>query len=424
MKPIFNLLEYLQVSEFWALLLAKLISLAIFIFLIWLAGYIFRLFTEKYLIDRIFKGRFKKWHTALQKGNFFAAIGYFLAGILAQYAVDFFFPGEYARFASFGVKVVNVYFQICVIIIINKVIDIIISFYGNNPKLPVKGLMQAIKIVINFLGGLVILAWMLGKEPLFFISALGLAASVLMLVFKDPILGLTASFQLSFNDMLRIGDWIEMPKHGADGDVIDISLTSVRVQNWDKTIVSIPAYDLISSSFKNWRGMSDSGGRRIKRAINIDVQTIKFMDEDLFNRLKKIELLKEYLTKKGQEIASFNETCNVKESMVNGRHLTNVGTFRAYCEAYIGSRDYIHKTYTSMVRQLEPGSQGLPLEIYCFTNTTAWVAYEAHMSDLFDHLFAVMKDFDLMPFQNPSSGDIRNLSLKALPSAVAGSENK
>ncbi|MGB2578744.1 miniconductance mechanosensitive channel [Elusimicrobium simillimum] len=412
MQLLLKLFVFLSVPEAYALIIAKLISIAVFGFFVWFVGYLCRKLSEKYLIDKIFKGRFNSWHNALKNANFFAALGYVFAGIIGQLCINFFFPAEFERFNAFGVKLINLYFQVCILIIINKILSLINSFYGHNPNVPVKGIVQAVKILVNFMGILIILALILGKEPTVLIASLGVFASVAMLVFKDPILGLTASFQLSLNNMLRIGDWIEMPKHGADGDVIDISLTSVRVQNWDKTIVSIPAYDLISSSFKNWRGMSDAGGRRIKRAINIDVQTIKFIDAAMLQKLKKIELLKDYIERKEKEIAQYNETHNITDSLLNGRNLTNVGTFRAYCEAYIRSRDYIHKTFTSMIRQLEPGPQGLPLEVYCFTATTEWLAYEAYQSDLFDHLFAVMKDFDLKPFQNPSSGDISGLAGK------------
>ncbi|MCL2887921.1 MAG: mechanosensitive ion channel family protein [Elusimicrobia bacterium] len=412
MVLVLKLFTILDTPAKYAVIFSKLISLIIFLLVLWFVGYLCRLVSEKYIIDKIFKGRFEKWHAALRAGNFFAAVGYLAAGLIIGTFISFFFPEQYTKFSALGAKLLNAYIQICILIMINKVLTIITHFYGNNPNMPVKGLIQALKILINFFGILIIVASFFGKEPMFFIASLGVIASVLMLVFKDPILGLTASFQLSMNDMLRIGDWVEVPQHGADGDVIDISLTTVRVQNWDKTIVSVPAYDLISSSFKNWRGMSESGGRRIKRAINIDLQTIKFVDAEMLKRLKKIELLSDYLESKEKEILEYNSHHNVTEAIINGRNLTNIGTFRAYCAAYIQSRDYIHKKFTAMVRQLEPGPQGLPLEIYCFTNTVVWVDYEIYQSDLFDHLLSAMKDFDLRPFQNPSSADISSLAAK------------
>ena len=415
MDLILSLLTALHMPDKYAAISSRLISLVAFLLVLWFMGYLCRLITEKLIIDPIFKNRFPKWHAALKYGNFLAAVGYLIAGLIIGQFITFFFPDQYPKFSALGAKLLSAYMQICVLIIINKALSIVIYFYGNNPNMPVKGIVQALKILINFFGILIILASFFGKQPLYFISALGILASVLMLVFKDPILGLTASFQLSMNDMLRIGDWIEVPKHGADGNVIDISLTTVRVQNWDNTIVSVPAYDLISSSFKNWRGMSDSGGRRIKRAINIDLQTIKFVDAEILKKLKKIELLSDYLENKEKEISEYNSHHNVSENIINGRNLTNIGTFRAYCEAYIKSRPYIHKKFTSMVRQLEPGPQGLPLEIYCFTNTTDWAAYENYQGDIFDHFLSIMKEFDLKPFQNPGSADL---------AAVAGKLSK
>ncbi|MCL2390565.1 MAG: mechanosensitive ion channel family protein, partial [Endomicrobia bacterium] len=339
-----------------------------------------------------------------------AAFGYLGAGIIAKMVVDAFFPQSYAIYNMIAHNIVLIYFQICILVIINKILTVIIIVYDKNPNIPVKGLLQFLKIFINFFGVLIILAFLIGKEPTYFISALGLIASVLMIVFKDTILGLTASWQLAMNNMLHIGDWIEMPSHNADGDVIDISLTTVSVQNWDKTIVTIPAYDLISRSFINWRGMNEAGGRRIKRAINIDMQSIRFVDEAMLGRLKKFELLRDYLASKEFDIREYNKLHNTKESIYNGRYLTNIGTFRAYCEAYLQSRPYINNKFTMMVRQLKPGSEGLPLEIYCFTSTTQWVPYENYQSDIFDHLLSVMEEFDLYVFQNPTSRTFRELA--------------
>jgi len=411
MDLIVKLFASVNLTHRYAVISAALISLFLFIIILWMMARICRIISEK-IIDKFFKNRFKNWHAALKHGNFLAGIGYLLSGLIAGAFLSFFFPEQYVKFNAFGAKLLSAYVQVCILIIINKLLSIISHFYGNNPNMPVKGMVQALKILINFFGVLIILASFFGKEPTFFIASLGAIAAVLMLVFKDPILGLTASFQLATNNMLKIGDWIEVPSAGADGDVIDISLTTVRVQNWDKTIVSVPAYDLISSSFKNWRGMSEAGGRRIKRAINIDLQTIKFVDGEMLKKLKKIELLADYLENKEKEISEYNSHHNVAEAVINGRNLTNIGTFRAYCQAYIKSRDYIHQKYTAMVRQLEPGPNGLPLEIYCFTNTVVWIEYEKCQSDLFDHLFSVMKDFDLKPFQNPGSADLNSIAVK------------
>lgn len=279
---------------------------------------------------------------------------------------------------------------------------------GVNERMPVKGFAQAIKLVATLVAVILVLATLLGKSPVYLLSGLGALTAVLMLVFKDAILGFVAGIQLSVNEMVRIGDWIEMPKAGADGDVIDVSLTTVKVQNWDKTITTIPSYDLISSSFKNWRGMQDSGGRRIKRAINLDLQSVRFADDELVARWEKIDLLKDYLKQKRDEITKANQEKGTDLSILgNGRRLTNVGTFRAYCIAYLKAHPQIHQDMTFLVRQLAPTEHGLPLEIYVFTKDIRWANYEAIQADVFDHLLAVVGAFDLTVYQQPSGQDVK-----------------
>ena len=234
-------------------------------------------------------------------------------------------------------------------------------------------------------------------------------AAVVSLIFKDPILGFAASIQLTTNKLIKIGDWITVDSAGADGNIIDISLTSVRVQNFDMTIVSVPTYDMISKPFKNWSGMYEAKARRIQRSILIDVDTVKFLDRPMLERLKKIQLLKGYLEQKETEIKAFNAERNVKESFLNGRHLTNIGTFRHYAQLYLASRPYVVSNdpgFTLMVRQLKQEAQGLPLEIYCFLNTTVWTDYESLQSDIFDHLFSVLPEFGLYAYQQPSGRNI------------------
>jgi len=230
------------------------------------------------------------------------------------------------------------------------------------------------------------------------------------LIFKDTILSFVASIQIHSNDLFKIGDWLEVPQLGADGDVIDIALHTVKIQNWDKTISIIPAHKLIDSSFKNWRGMSDSGGRRIKRSIYIDQTSIQFCDEAMINKFKSIELLAPHLESKIAEIEASNTGKNVNmETLVNGRRLTNIGSFRAYIEAYLKSHPMIHNKRTFLVRQLAPSEMGLPIEIYVFTNITDWIAYESIQSDIFDHLLAVLTEFGLQVFQNPTGKNFEQL---------------
>ena len=276
--------------------------------------------------------------------------------------------------------------------------------------MPLKGMEQAVKLVVILVAGILALSVLFGESPVYFLSGIGALAAVLMLVFKDAILGFTGGIMLAANQMVRVGDWIEMPSAGADGDVVDVSLTTVKVQNWDKTIVTIPAYSLASGSFKNWRGMSESGGRRIKRAINIDMKTVRFADEKMLERWRRIDLLKAYLAAKQRQIDEENNRPGCDLTVPgNMRRLTNLGTFRAYCEAYLRAHASIHQGMTLIVRQLQPEELGVPLELYAFTSDIRWVQYEGIQSDIFDHLLAIIGEFDLAVYQNPSSEDVRGL---------------
>ncbi|MCG9965754.1 MAG: mechanosensitive ion channel family protein [Shewanella sp.] len=276
-------------------------------------------------------------------------------------------------------------------------------------RLPVKSFVQLFKLFLFFVGLIVCLSVLADQSPVYFLSGLGVATGFVMLVFRDTILGFVAGIQLAANRMVSKGDWIQMDKYGADGAVEEVSLTTVKVRNWDKTITMIPAYALVSDAFRNWRGMSESGGRRIKRAVNIDINSIKFLTESDRNRLSKINCLKEYFPAKISEIQASNAKVSDLDMMVNGRHLTNVGTFRAYLQEYLQRHDKVHKEMTLMVRQLAPTTEGLPIEVYIFTNDTRWAFYEAIQADIFDHIFAVLPEFGLQAFQAPTGNDIRSL---------------
>ena len=273
---------------------------------------------------------------------------------------------------------------------------------------PIKGYLQVIKIVLYAVATILIIATLIDRSPLILLSGLGAMAAVLMLIFQDTILSLVASVQISSNDIVRVGDWIEMPQLNADGDVIDIALHTVKVQNWDKTISNIPTKRFISDSFKNWRGMQESGGRRIKRSLYIDQQSVHFLCEDECMHLHRFNLLDDYLTDKRREIDAWNAKLEERgKEPVNTRRITNIGSFRVYVERYLRSHGGIHQSMTLMVRQLSPTADGLPLEVYCFTNTVAWAAYEAIQSDIFDHLLAILPEFGLRVFQHPSGADMR-----------------
>jgi miniconductance mechanosensitive channel len=256
-----------------------------------------------------------------------------------------------------------------------------------------------VEILFWAVSSLLIIATLINKDPALILGGLTALSAIVMLVFKDSIVGLVAGIQLSFNDLVRVGDWIEIPGQGADGDVIDIMLTTVLVQNWDNTIVSVPAYDLISRAFKNWRGMSESGGRRIKRAINIDLTTVRFLEEEDIKKLKKINLISDYLEKKQEDIRTDNAKLGDKADAYNARRLSNIGTFRRYCYEYLKKNPNISDKFTCMVRQLAPTSEGIPLEIYAFSSNTAWVAYEDIQSDIFDHFLSIISVFGLKVYQ-------------------------
>jgi miniconductance mechanosensitive channel len=272
----------------------------------------------------------------------------------------------------------------------------------------IKGYVQLAKMILYVFAAIIIVATLIDRSPLLLLSGLGAMSAVILLVYKDTLLSFVASVQLTSNDMLRVGDWIEMPQVGADGDVVDITLHTVKVQNFDKTIVSIPTWRLMSESFKNWRGMQASGGRRIKRALFIDASGVRFIAEAEEQKLTQVRLLTDYLGRKKAELKAWNEAQgNVAELSANRRRITNIGTFRAYALAYLKSHPDIHPDMTCMVRQMEATAQGVPLEIYCFTRTTTWAEYERIQGDIFDYLLAVLPEFGLSLYQQPSGTDLR-----------------
>ncbi|OIQ47378.1 MAG: hypothetical protein BM565_06960 [Gammaproteobacteria bacterium MedPE] len=279
---------------------------------------------------------------------------------------------------------------------------------GLNKKLPIKSINQLIKLFVFLVVAVISISTVLGKSPLYFLSGLGAMTAVVLLVFKDTILGFVAGVQLAANQMVSRGDWIEMPKYGADGEVLEVALTTVQVQNWDKTITMIPTYALISDSFKNWRGMEQAGGRRIKRSIRLDVNSIGFMDQSLIEHLQKIDSISDYLVEKQNEINEQNQQLASDLTVnANGRKLTNVGTFRAYLEYYLRNHPMVSQEMTLIVRQLPADENGLPIELYLFCTDIRWAAYEAIQADLFDHIYAVLPEFNLRAFQSPSGYDWR-----------------
>ena len=272
---------------------------------------------------------------------------------------------------------------------------------------PIKGVLTFIKIIIFMIVLIILVSYLFGESPVVILTGLGAMSAVIMLIFRDSILGLVAGFQMSANDLIRLGDWIEMPAYGVDGDVIDITLTFVKIQNWDKTTVTVPANKFISESFVNWRSVFNTGGRRIKRSVNIDNKSVKIIDDELYEKLLKVDYIKDYLTSKKQEIDQYNKDKGIDTSVeLNGRRLTNLGVFRIYLTEYLKRNPNIHQGLFMLVRQLQTQNDGIPLEVYAFSSKTAWADYEGVMSDLFDHVYATTSYFELQLFQNPSGYDI------------------
>jgi len=325
----------------------------------------------------------RKWSSILLRGHLLPRVGLLCPGLAIYILFSLFF--KQLPVTMYMMRVVEIYLIIVTILIIYELLDTIYLIYQTfevAKEKPIKGLLQIFKLILFGLGSIIVIAKIMGQSPSLLLGSLGALTAVVMLIFKDPLLGFVGGFQLAANQMVRVGDWIEMPKHDANGDVIDISLTSVKVRNFDKTITSVPTYALTTESFKNWRGMFDSGGRRIKRAILIDQQTIRFCDEKMYERFRKHPFLQNYLASR-----SFEQT-------------TNLGLFRVYIETYLQHHDRIHKEgMTFLVRHLEPTENGLPLEIYVFTKDTTWSVYEEIQSEIFEHIIAMIAAFNLRIFQ-------------------------
>lgn len=311
-------------------------------------------------------------------------------------------------------NVATAFIMLMVAMAISAFFNIIDTIYHRRPEArmkPIKGYVQVVKIAVYVIAALLMIATLVDRSPLILLSGLGAMAAVLILVFQDTLLSLVAGIQISSTDMVRVGDWIEMPGQNADGDVIEIALHTVKVQNFDRTITTVPIRKLVTDPFKNWRGMQESGGRRIKRSLYLDQTSVSFLSPEHQERLEEFGHLETYLKHKRDELAEWNAKLGARARVpANTRRSTNLGTFRAYVDNYLRNHPGVHKGMTIMVRQLQPGPEGLPLEIYCFTNTVAWVQYEGIQADIFDHLIAILPEFGLRVFQNPSGNDLRAMT--------------
>ena len=357
-------------------------------------------------IFKIFRKTSNSFDDILIKTGFFDRLSYAIPIVIVYVFMDY--SSDYPPILY---RTVLSLIILAVISSVNAFINSVNEFYSNSnlsKRLSIKSYLQVVKLIINILGIIIFIASLIGKSPVYLLSGIGALTAVLMLIFKDTILSFISSIQITSNDLFKVGDWVEAPQFNADGDVIDIALHTIKIQNWDKTITVIPTHKLIDSSFKNWRGMSDSGGRRIKRAIHIDMNSIKFCDEAMISRFSKIDIISEYIDYKRKDIKKYNQSKNCNNSLLNGRALTNIGTYRKYISSYLENNSNINKGMTFLVRQLSPNSNGLPLEIYVFSNDTDWIKYEQIQSDIFDHLVAAVKQFDLVLFQNPTGNDFKN----------------
>lgn len=361
-----------------------------------------------HLIHRIFTKTESNLDDVLVERKVFARIAY-LAPSWVLYKLMPEALTSYPVFARGTETAIQIYFVVVVMLIVDSIINALIDVYKSfaiSRQIPIQSFAQVAKLVIYFVAIITVISLVIGESPLKLFAGLGAMTAVLMLIFKDPILGFVAGIQLSYNKMVGIGDWVEIPQHKADGDILEIGLTTVKVQNFDKTITTVPTQSLINESFKNWRGMQESSGRRIKRSIYIDINSVNFCNEERIKRYCKIDYISEYIRAKQNEIDEYNASfANANMSLVNGRRITNVGTFRAYILAYLKNHQQINKNLTLLVRQLAPTEMGLPLEIYAFSSEKDWIKYEEIQADIFDHLFAVAKEFDLRIFQRPSGAD-------------------
>jgi len=373
------------------------------------------------MIARVVKRTRFTWDDAIQERRVFHHLAHIAPAAVVYYGAVL-VPGLPGAVSQVAQRVALSLMVLVVVISANAFLAAVNDIYSTRPDAksrPIKGYLQIVSIVLYVAAGILVVSLLLDRSPAVFLGGLAGLTAVVLLVFRDTILSLVASIQLTQNDMIAVGDWIEMPKFGADGDVVDIALHTVKVQNWDKTITTIPTHKLIEDSFRNWRGMSQAGGRRIKRAIYLDLGTVRFLTDEEIERFGRFELLREYIRRKREEIESYNadrlsgtgregsELEGRGDVIPNARHLTNVGTFRAYVVNYLRQHPLVHQEMTLLVRQLQSGPTGLPIEIYTFSNDTNWITYEAFQSDIFDHLLAMVPEFDLRVFQNPSGVDVR-----------------
>ncbi|MDD3077583.1 MAG: mechanosensitive ion channel [Paludibacter sp.] len=404
-----KLLTNSGISGEWAMYLRLLIFIILLLLVSGIAFFITKQIIVRYIYKTVKKSPVK-WDDVLADQKVFNNVSHVVPALIIRLLAPVIFT-DFQSVLPLVIKITDSYIIIVgmtIVFALLKVGEFALSAQPTFKDKPLTSYFQLIRIILYIATGILVLSVIFGKSPVYFLSAFGAMTAILLLIFKDTILGLVASVQMSSNDMVRVGDWVEMPKFNADGDVIAINLNTVKVQNWDKTITTIPTYYFITDSFKNWRGMVQSGGRRIKRSVFIDSHSVRFVDSDTRQKYLKFQLVSEYIESRQKEIEKFNTEHEIDTTvLINGRRMTNLGVFRQYVEAYLKHHPMIKKDMTIMVHQLATEDRGIPLEVYCFTSTTDWLEYESIQADIFDHLFAAIQYFDLGIFQQPGGKDIQ-----------------
>ncbi len=400
-----NILENIGVNEE----LTTYISIVLFSAIVLIIAKLSHLLIKRYLVKYIehFMQKTKsKYDDYFVKRKLISRASYIVPAIIIYSSLDLIFS-QFESLNGILHNLVAIYFIFVILLLSDaffKAISDVYETLPNSKERPIKGYLQGVQLIFILIGVLITISIILNIKLSTVFTGLGAIAAVLILVFKDTILGFVASIQLSANNMVKPGDWIEMPSHKADGSVLEMTLNTVKVQNWDKTISTIPTYALVSESFKNWKGMEESGGRRIKRAVFIDMNSVQFCSDKMISKFKKIHILKDYIHKKLIELDKHNEKFDIDESIIiNGRRLTNLGVFRKYLEGYLHNHPLIHDNMTFLVRHLQPNEKGIPIEIYVFSKDQAWANYESIQADIFDHILAVLPEFGLRVFQFPTN---------------------
>lgn len=410
LKNIDQILIGWGVSPQAAMAVDEFIAFALILLLAFVADAICRKVLLK-VIARIVKQTKATWDDILFDHSVMVHLSRMVAPVIIYLCIPIAFAGSTAM--AFVQRLCLIYIIVTFLSFVNSFLKAAYTVYSEMESLrgrPLKGLLQTLQVLLWFIGGIVVVSVLIGQSPLTLLAGLGASAAILMLVFKDSIMGFVSGVQLSANDMLKVGDWITMPKYGANGYVIEVTLNTVKVRNFDNTITTIPPYLLVSDSFQNWRGMRESGGRRVKRSINIDMTSVRFCTPEMLEKYRKVNLLKDYIDQTEEVVRVYNEENHIdNEVLVNGRRQTNLGVFRAYLTAYLKSLPVVNTELNCMVRHLQPTDHGLPVELYFFSNVKDWIPYEAVQADVFDHVLAIIPEFDLRVFQSPSGADFERL---------------